>query len=400
MKILFISYSYWPSEFGGELLSAIERFESLAKRGHQITVLTSGKPDLPSRENVDDIEIIRSPAIHASRMGRLFRRIVFVLWLMLKLMTTKPDVVHYGSIPGFNRLSSALIGLIFAALLRIRRIRTVYVHSLVYSDEDTFGLLGPGGALMRRYLNSASVLVSVSPSLMASSEAAFPGKNCILPYGVHDDLFKPVDLDTREATREELGIAPEAVVFSFLGSLGYRKGFDLLATAFAELSKEYNNWNLLVIGPLTRAESQNINENEVAAVTQAVKGNPNAVFVGRVNDRQRLAALIGSSDVFVFPSRREGMGIAPMEAMAAEIPPIIARIPGITDQANLHEQTGLYVAVDSLDELKDAMIRVGTDAGLRQRFGVAARARIEEHFSWENFIDSWEKVYTGEISLS
>jgi hypothetical protein len=62
MKILFVSYHYWPPHFGGELKISIERFESLVKRGHQVTALTSGVPGLPARETLNGIEIRRFPS--------------------------------------------------------------------------------------------------------------------------------------------------------------------------------------------------------------------------------------------------------------------------------------------------------------------------------------------------
>jgi glycosyltransferase involved in cell wall biosynthesis len=115
--------------------------------------------------------------------------------------------------------------------------------------------------------------------------------------------------------------------------------------------------------------------------------------MGRINDRQYLAKLMASSDVFVLPSRREGMPLAPMEAMSAGVPIIIARLPGSTDQANVHGVTGFYVPPDDASELQCAMQTLGENRQLREAMGQKARERIVETFGWQQHIDRWERLY-------
>lgn len=395
MKIVFLSYSYWPPDFGGELLNSIERFESLANRGHKILVLTSGKPGHPKHETNNGVEIKRSPVIGTRRISRGLRRIAFVMWASAVLLQTEVDRAHYGTIPGINKLTSAFVGIWFAMIFRIKGVKTVFVHSLALSNEDSFKFSGISGDFKRKFIGLSDVIVSVSPRLQSDSVKNFSmSKTTFIPYGIHDNIFVSLAKMEQVKIRQSLALSPDDVIFTFLGSIGYRKGFDLIAEAFDELSSQYPAWKLLVIGPRNRQESQNILESEVEAVTRKVRGNSNVVFMGRIDDRHKLAKLLGASDVFIFPTRREGLPIAPMEAMATGVPPIIARIPGITDQVNIHEETGLYIAVDNVDELKAAMIRLGTDEDLRKEYGRAARQRIVEKFSWEKYIDEWEKVYS------
>jgi glycosyltransferase involved in cell wall biosynthesis len=99
--------------------------------------------------------------------------------------------------------------------------------------------------------------------------------------------------------------------------------------------------------------------------------------------------------VFVFPSRKEGMGIAPVEAMSVGLPVIIARIPGITDLANQDQKTGLYVPVGDAKELKQAMGRLGEQPELRLQMGACARQRVLNKFGWQQYITCWEEVYSN-----
>lgn len=393
MRILFVSYAYWPPDFGGELLISIERFESLARRGHQIVALTSGQPGFARREERDGITILRSPTIGRRRFARLMRRIVFAFWVLYYLLRLKYDALHWLSLSGINLASDAVIAWVFGWIAHRRGARVITVHALADREQQTLDLQGTRGKWKRLLLSRVDHIVAVSPALFEPLAEHFPGKPVLIVCGVRDDLFVPLGQE-RDALRQQKQVSPDGVVFSFLGSVGRRKGFDTLAQAFAELAPDHPGWRLWVVGPRSRRESQNIVEQEVAEVCQSLQGcEAQVVYWGRINDRSLLAQILAASDVFVFPSRREGMPIAPLEAMAAGVPVIIARLPGITDLANIHEQTGLYVEPGNVEQLKEAMRRLGEDPELRQRMGQAARQRIEEAFLWAEHVSRWEQLY-------
>ncbi|MBC7241894.1 MAG: glycosyltransferase family 4 protein [Anaerolineae bacterium] len=394
MNIAFVSYTYWPPDFGGELLLAIERLQSLASRGHHIAVLTSGRPGFPSHVHLDGMTILRSPMVHTSRPGRLLRRAVHFAWALTHLLSHRYDAVHFGSMPGVGLATDALTAFILAGIARWRGARTVTVHALADSESAALELSGRRGSWKRLYYHNMDHIVAVSPALYAPLQAHFPRKAILILYAVRDDIFVPLDDATRRRVRGELGAGDEHVVFTFLGTVCYRKGFDLLARAFAELAPGHPNWRLWVIGPRSYTESQNLRDEEAQEVMAPLRGLDSQItYFGRVDDRGRLAELLGAGDVFVFPSRREGFGLAPVEAMAAGVSPIIARIPGVTDLASVEGETGLYIPPNDPEALKQAMERLGNDPGLRRQMGQKAVQRVKEAFSWEPYIDRWEQLY-------
>lgn len=394
LRILYVSYSYWPPDFGGEVLLSIERLQALAQRGHEVVALTSGKPGFPKYEVRDGIQVFRSPIINTSKPGRALRRLVYFVWVLWNLLRRQYDAVHIGSLPGLTWRMSTVFGWIFARVAAAKKARSIYVHSLAYSEQEPLRLSGSIGAWTRQFYNAVLCHISISPAIHDAAAEAFPHlETMFVPCGIRDDIFVPLTAAERAAIRERLSLKPDDVVFAFLGTVGLRKGFDLLAEAFAHLSAEHPNWKLLVLGPYRRQDSQNVDEAEVRDVTALLNGSPNVIYMGRVDDRAELAELIGSSDVFAFPSRREGMGIAPIEAMAAGVPPIIALLPGITDQANIDGETGLYIAPNSAAELEAAMRTLGEDAALRQRMSIKATERVRQAFGWQQHIDQWERIY-------
>jgi glycosyltransferase involved in cell wall biosynthesis len=394
VKITFVSYAYWPPCFGGELKIAIERLQTLAQRGHRVTVLTSGHPGFPSKAVERGLEVLRSPVVGTSRPARLLRRGVFFAWALSHLARERHDAVHFGSMPGVDLATDALAAFILAGIARWRGARTVTVHALADNETAALDLAGPRGFWKRLYYRNMDRIVAVSPALYAPLQAHFPQKAVLICNAVRDDIFVPLDDATRQRLRAEAGVGDNEVVFTFLGTVCRRKGFDLLAQAFARLAPGHPDWHLWVIGPRTRAESQNLDEAEAQEVAAPLAGLESRVrWWGRVDDRHTLARLLGASDVFVFPTRREGMPLSPMEAMAAGVPVIVSRIPGVTDLANVEGETGLYIPPNDAEALRQAMERLGSDPALRQRMGQNAVRRVQEAFRWEPYVDRWEHLY-------
>lgn len=393
MKIAFVSYSYWPPHFGGELLISIERFQSLVKRGHKVYVFTSGVPGMASEELLDGLKVFRSPIINNSRWGRGIRRILFPLWVRLKLSTHKPEIIHYGGVGGIGPINNWFGYTLINQWAKRNNIKTVAVHSLADNDLETFSQRGWNAFLRNNSFKSLNKIVSVSPLLNKGVETVFPEKAELITLGIRDDLFVPVPDENRLKLRNYLEVANDEIVFSFLGTVSKRKGFDLLLEAFSILRQENTKVKLWVIGPYSKEENQNIAGASEYYFDQSIITNERIRFLGRIDDRSYLASLLGSSDVFVFPSRREGFGLAPVEAMAAGVPVIISRIEGVTDLANVEGETGFYIDVGNVSALIEAMRKLANDRELREKMGKAAHKRAVEHFGWQAHIDRWEQLY-------
>lgn len=393
MKIVFVSYYYWPPHFGGELKLSIERFQSLVERGHSVSVLTSGVPGYPKEEQIQGLRIIRSPILHDSRIGRGFRRLLFPVWASWQMLKRTPDILHHGGTGGIDPLTNYLGMSLLNRTAHAQGAKVVFVHCLADTEEEMFSATGYDRRLRNKMLNQVDAIVSVSPALHEGVLKVFPEKARLLVNGVRDDLFVPLKDEDRKIFRSENGISESEIIFSFLGTVSKRKGFDLLIRAFMEIFTEKANLRLWVVGPTNKQENQNVEEDLAASIRFSEQEEQAVKFWGRIDDRQRLAKIIGSSDVFVFPSRREGMGLAPLEAMATGVPVIISRISGVTDLANVEGETGLYVSVNDLEALKSAMINLAADSQNRRAMGIKAHQRILSSFSWQKHIDGWENLY-------
>ncbi|HXN86164.1 MAG TPA: glycosyltransferase family 4 protein [Candidatus Binataceae bacterium] len=195
----------------------------------------------------------------------------------------------------------------------------------------------------------------------------------IIPSGVDCEHFRPASSIERESARARLSIGPADFLVGTVGMLEERKGHRYLLEAVAILNR-------------TRATSARI--KCVIAGDGAMRADliKLASDSGISNDTTFLSlipdprSVLDALDVFVFPSLREGLGVALLEAMGCGIPPVASRAGGIVDIIE-HTRSGMLVEPRDSASLANAMATLAADASLRVSMGIAARARIEEHFS-------------------
>jgi alpha-1,3-rhamnosyl/mannosyltransferase len=116
----------------------------------------------------------------------------------------------------------------------------------------------------------------------------------------------------------------------------------------------------------------------LAEALEACPARDQVVRLGWVSEEDR-KRLIGGATVFAYPSRYEGFGLPPLEAMAAGVPVVATRCDALTevlgDAARLVEVGNAEALAGALDELLD-------DAGGREELAKRGRQRAE-HFTWE-----------------
>jgi glycosyltransferase involved in cell wall biosynthesis len=105
-----------------------------------------------------------------------------------------------------------------------------------------------------------------------------------------------------------------------------------------------------------------------------------------------LLRLYGSAAVVACPSRREGFGVACLEAMAAGRPVVASDVGGLRDLV-VDGETGLLVPPGDVTALRAALERLLGDAELRARLGRAARERVLAEFTWKRYTDEVRRAY-------
>jgi len=254
--------------------------------------------------------------------------------LTVRLLRFRPDVVNLH----FPRGQS----IYFQLLKRLFRFRLIYsFHGSDYHEASA--------ALRARlpgWLESADGITSVSRPL-ADNVRRLAGRAPItlIENGVDSDFWgRPAEI-----TRE-----PGLVVAA--GRLLPVKGFDVLIQALT--FPETDEVRLIIAGE--GPEERNLKRQVVD-----LKLQDRADFAGRL-DREALRTLFGRAALFVLPSRREGMPLIVLEAMAAGVPIIATNVGGVPDA--LGTKTGNIVRAEDPEALAKA---------IGERIGNAARCRNE-----------------------
>lgn len=203
-----------------------------------------------------------------------------------------------------------------------------------------------------------------------------PDQIAALPNGVDTRAFAPA-----RATRGELGIAREARVALYVGSLRAVKGVDVLLDAWARVARDCRAARLLIVGD---------GVDRAALQAQAARlGIADSVeFRGEQSDPR---PYYWASDLFVLPSRSEGFPNVILEALAAGLPCVASNVGGIPDQITANEN-GLLVPPENADGLADALIQLLRDDARRRAMGDRARESARR-FDWEFVAPQYVELY-------
>jgi len=202
----------------------------------------------------------------------------------------------------------------------------------------------------------------------------------VVPLGLPLAAFDPARIDPGEVAkvRARMG-GPFALS---VGRLVYYKGLDLLIDAAAKTGQRVA---IIGEGPLGA---------ELRAHAAASGAADRVVFVGGVTDAE-LPAWYRAADYFAMPSTgpAEAFGLVQVEAMATERPVINTALATGVPEVSLDGVTGLTIPPNDVDALAAAMQTLAADAVLRERLGVAARARALANFSVEQVAARHEAIY-------
>lgn len=364
LRLLILNYEYPPLGGGAGTVTANVARE-LAAMGHTVRVVTSSHGDLPRREMTHGFEIRRIAALrwhldHCTPFEMLSFMASAAVALPLMARSFRPDAcVAYFGIPCGP---SAMV---------LRWISGVpYVISLAGGDvpgflpEELAVYHKLTGWLIRLVWRQAAHVVANSRglaelALRSAGTVPIP----IIANGVDTACFHPRETSDHDGPVRLLTV----------GRLVRQKGLDVLLEALALLPPT-TAWQLTIAGegPL-RAE--------LAAQAQRLGFGDRVRFTGWMHREQELPQLMRHSDVFVMPSRNEGMSNALLEAMASGLPVAATRICG-SDELVTDDETGFLVEPEDPVGLAAILARLTADLPLCRRLGAASRERVVREYSW------------------
>jgi glycosyltransferase involved in cell wall biosynthesis len=180
---------------------------------------------------------------------------------------------------------------------------------------------------------------------------------------------------------------PGPPVLITIGRLSPEKDHAALLNACAALNRQGLAWRLLVLGEGRQRQALEQLSADLGLQAQVYwAGNQSPVF-----------PWLAHADIFVLPSRWEGVSMALLEAMACGLP-VVATAVGGTPEVVLEGQTGLLAPPGDSDALAQALAALLRDPSRRHTLGAAGRARLAEEFSIDRTLERLEDLYRRLLS--
>mgnify|MGYP005759701895 CR=1 FL=1 len=169
--------------------------------------------------------------------------------------------------------------------------------------------------------------------------------------GIDTKKINGVTVNKKEKLRE-FGIKDE-IVFLSVGELNKNKNQEVIIKALSKLDMPFK---YILCGRGDRKEY-------LEQLSEQCGIRDKVIFAGYRTD---INELLKCADVFCFPSYREGLSVALMEAMAAGLPCVVSKIRGNVDLIR-DEVNGFLCDPNSTDEFADALVKLANNSGLRDR---------------------------------
>jgi len=388
MRILQLTPCFYPAWAYGGPVPVIERLsKELVKRGHEVIVYTTDALDRNNRHNMrySEIEGIKVFYFRNVSNSLAWRRYFLAPGMLFQLRREIKnfDIVH---VHGFRDYLTILI----------HHYATKYGIPYILQAHGSVETYFQKGVLKRifdkvwgyRILRDATKLIALTPTEAEQYKSMGISENKIgiVPNGI--DLAEFENLPQRGQFRKKYGLDDAQKVVLYLARINKIKGPDLLAKAFAELSKDLGDAKLVIAGP---------DDGYLAALKQLIrelKIEEKVMFTGPLYGRDKLGAYV-DADVYVLPSVYETFPVSVLEACACGTPVIVTDRCGIADVIN--GQVGLVVTYDK-NQLQDALQRVLSDDQMRQKFRNGAKSLVHEKSNWSKIAEQVEAIYEKCVS--
>lgn len=370
MLILIINSEY-PPIGGGAGNASANIARCLASLGHQVTVLTARFDDQPHLETRNGVTIRRIPALRRRQdRSTALEQLTFIASASLQSLSLIPQLKPNATLAFFGMPSGAV------AWLLKKLYRIPYIVSLRGGDVPGFRpydfktfhkLIGP---FLRVIWHTADAVIANSNGL----------RDLALAFDSHTEIpIIPNGVDATRYTSESRAWTPTQL-FS-VGRIVYQKGLDLGLRALAQLQDLEWEWRIAGDGPQMDA---------LKSLAQELGISERVTFLGW-QSREELTQWYHHSNLFLFPSRHEGMPNAVLEAMSSGLPVVATRIAG-NDELVLDGVTGLLVNAEDVDSLRDGLSRLIVEEKMRMQMGQASRQRVAKEYSWENVARQYSEI--------
>lgn len=383
-NILIFSIAYIPFVGGAELAvkeitDRVCKSDSNSDESFSFDMITLRfNKNWPKFERIGNINIYRISSL------KIF--FPFVAYLKALILHTKKRYFLVWSIMA-NRAGYATL------FFKMTHPKVKYLLTLQEGDATDYPKRRAGplwifvGFLFRKIFTKADCVQAIS-NYLADWARSMRKKDCIqiVPNGINLDGLKYKNSKIKNKEKK---------VVITTSRLVPKNGVDILIEAVSELKKEGLSGEIqcqiLGSGP---------DEEKLKELVRILGLFDDVVFLGHINP-EFVYAYLASADIFVRPSRSEGLGSSFLEAMGMGLPIIGTRVGGIPDflkdPADVGEDkaTGLFAKTDDPKDLADKIRRLINDDKLSETLALNGKDLVIKEYSWDNVAQKMCSIFNS-----
>lgn len=403
MNIVHVARRFTRDAWGGTETVVLETSKRQQRAGHDVRIMTTRALCDTPEEQIDGVSVLRARHFYPylglgpdarqqldRRAGNLFS---FDLYRELR---------HQPSTQLYHLHTGKRLGGIVRTVARRRGVPyVVSLHGGVYDvptgeaaswTEPTRGAFEWGRVLgwavgSRRVLDDAAAIICLSTEEQRRVQDRHPDSRVeLVPNGVDTARFRH---GSGARLRSELGIPQERALILNVGRIDPQKNQRLAVEALGVLLAQGVDAHLLLVGPVTHMEYE-------AALRRAIDAagleRRVTIVTGLAPDSQALVDAYHAADVFLLPSTHEPFGIVVLEAWAAGVPVVAARVGGIPSFVRNGADGILFDPSDVADAVR-AVASVLLDPALARRLAHGGRTKATTRFDWAVVSGLIEQLY-------
>ncbi len=385
LKILMIAPTPFFADRGCHM-RILGEIRALQNLGYEIILCTYhiGR-DIPG---IKTERIVKIPWYNKLEAGSSWHKFYIDALLFVKSLRVfwreKPDIIH-------GHLHEGAILGHFVRKFSFRKVPLVFDAQGSLTKELVTYSFFKEGSLLQKFFWAVERWISKMPEYSVGSNVSvseFLVKQMHLPParvdtvidGVHGDFFDPKTVD--HDLRNKLGLPPGTPIVLYTGALLKSKGIDYLWQAVPQVLKKYPDCFFVIVGyPV----------EESKALVESLGVGDKVLFVGQV-DYFLLPSYLYLADLAVDPKLDEAGEASGkiINYMGAALP--IVCFEGPNNRKFLGEN-GIFARSGDPVDLADKIVATLSDLDRAKRIGLANQKRVEEVFSWNANIKTYDRIF-------
>ncbi|MBG9985128.1 glycosyltransferase family 4 protein [Aerococcaceae bacterium DSM 111022] len=197
--------------------------------------------------------------------------------------------------------------------------------------------------------------------------------------GLDLEKFENVNPEKKKKLKD-LGLPPNSFIVLSVGELNKNKNHEVIIRALGKLKKKEIHYIICGAGVL---------HNKLKTLSKELKVEENVHLLGF---RRDILEICKVSDLFVLPSKREGLPVSLMEAMATGLPVVASNIRGNSELID-DKKGGFLCSKDSIEEYVESIENLFLNPDTREKFGKYNLEKIK-NYSVENVTFMLRKIYS------